>query len=68
MDPSSYKFLKPRTRLGIGLGVVAYALIAQRLSDQAERVFGYTPTENDKRRLQDAMPRVTPVEKGGPVQ
>lgn len=68
MFPSSYRSLKPRTRLGIGLGVVAYALIAQRLSDQAERVFGYTPTEDDKRRLHDAIPRVTPVEKGGPMQ
>ncbi|KAF2877562.1 hypothetical protein BDV95DRAFT_559563 [Massariosphaeria phaeospora] len=54
----------PKTRILIGLGVMAYAGAGLFLSDKAEEKFGLVPTEKDKEELQKALPKVTTVEKG----
>ena len=47
----------------IGVGVMAYALVAQTLSDKAEQSLGYTPTEQDKERLREMVPRISSVDR-----
>ncbi|EME79072.1 uncharacterized protein MYCFIDRAFT_34725 [Pseudocercospora fijiensis CIRAD86] len=59
----SYRSLSPRTRLIIGGGIIAYATAGLFLSDKAESFFGFTPSEQDKQALKDAVPRVQFVEK-----
>ncbi|KAF7185882.1 hypothetical protein HII31_12755 [Pseudocercospora fuligena] len=59
----SYRNLSQRTRLIIGGGIMAYATAGLFLSDKAESFFGFTPTEQDKQALKDAVPKVQFVEK-----
>jgi hypothetical protein len=47
----------------IGGGVMAYALFGILLSDRAEAAFGFTPTEEDKKNLRDAVPKIHLVER-----
>ncbi|KAH8729054.1 hypothetical protein GQ44DRAFT_645964 [Phaeosphaeriaceae sp. PMI808] len=65
---SWYKALTPRTRLFIGVGVMAYGGLGLFLSDRAEQHFDLVPTDQDKEALQkdirNALPRITTVEKG----
>lgn len=63
-DNRSYRALAPRTRVLIGLGIMAYAGAGLLASDKAEQAFGYTPSEEDKARLREAVPRVHMVERG----
>ena len=42
---------------------MAYAAAGLFLSDKAEQSFGFTPTEYDKQKLRDAIPKVHMVEK-----
>ena len=44
---------------------MAYAGFGLLVSDKAEQVFGYTPTEGDRQRVRDTMPRVQMVEREG---
>ncbi|KAG5982645.1 hypothetical protein E4U55_001625 [Claviceps digitariae] len=60
----AYKNLTPKTRLGLGAGLMAWALAGMYLTDQAEQKFGYTPSEQDKEDLWKWVPRVTVVERG----
>ncbi|KAF2035309.1 hypothetical protein EK21DRAFT_107429 [Setomelanomma holmii] len=60
-----YKGITPKTRLAIGVGIMAYAGIGLYLSDKAEEKFGLVPTEKDKEELRNALPKITTVEKGG---
>lgn len=59
----SYRNLSPRTRLFIGGGIIAYAGFGLLVSDKAEKAFGYAPTEEDKKRLHDSVPKIQLVEK-----
>ncbi|GAB7363715.1 hypothetical protein MBLNU230_g4283t1 [Neophaeotheca triangularis] len=61
----SYRTLTPRTRLLFGSGLIAYAFFGLYASDKAESALGYTPSEEDKRRLRDAVPRISAVERDG---
>ena len=54
----SYRLLSTRTRLIIGVGIMTYAGFGILVSDKAEQVFGFVPTEQDKQRLQEAIPKV----------
>lgn len=58
-----FKSIQPKTRMMIGVGIMAYAGAGLYLSDKAEEKFGLTPTEKDKMELREAMPRISPVEK-----
>lgn len=44
---------------------MAYALGAQYLSDQAEKSFGFTPTAEERERLENVMPKIRVVDKDG---
>lgn len=59
----SYRNLSPRTRLMLGGGVMAYAVFGLFISDKAEEAFGFTPTEEDKKRLREAVPKIHIIEK-----
>ncbi|KAA8622457.1 hypothetical protein PtrV1_03763 [Pyrenophora tritici-repentis] len=45
---------------------MAYAAAGLYLSDKAEEKFGLTPTEQDRKQLREALPRISPVEKRNP--
>jgi len=59
-----YKGITPKTRIFIGVGIMAYAGVGLFLSDKAEEKFGLVPTEKDKEELRKAIPTITVVEKG----
>ncbi|KAL2356432.1 hypothetical protein BJ546DRAFT_838759, partial [Cryomyces antarcticus] len=58
-----YRSLSSRTRLLIGIGVMGYAGFGMLMTDQAEKVFELTPTEQDKEKLDRILPRITTIEK-----
>lgn len=47
----------------LGGGVMAYAVFGLFISDRAEEAFGFTPTEEDKKRLREAVPKIHIIEK-----
>ncbi|POR34611.1 Uncharacterized protein TPAR_05190 [Tolypocladium paradoxum] len=59
----AYKNLSPKTRLGVGVAVIAWGLVGLHLSDRAEEKFGYTPSDKDKEELRKWTPRVVTVDK-----
>ncbi|KAI9171199.1 hypothetical protein HJFPF1_00680 [Paramyrothecium foliicola] len=63
----AYKNLSPKTRLGVGLAVIAWGAAGLYLSDRAEETFGYTPTEEDKKTLRKYTPHIVAVEKNEAV-
>jgi len=42
---------------------MAYAGFGILASDHAEKTFGFTPTEEDKRRLEEQMPKIRMVDR-----
>ena len=58
----AYTSINPKTRAILGLGIITWAGIGLYVSDKAEEKFGFTPSEEEKRRLEAAMPRVIAVE------
>lgn len=58
-----YKGLAPKTRVYMGVGVMAWAGLGMFLTDKAEEKFDLVPTEADKRELARVMPRIIPVDK-----
>ncbi|KAH7064108.1 hypothetical protein BKA63DRAFT_572540 [Paraphoma chrysanthemicola] len=58
-----YRGITPKTRVVIGVGIMAYAGVGLFLSDKAEEKFGLTPTEKDKEELRNALPKITTVER-----
>jgi len=59
----SFRNLSPRTRLTVGLGIIAWGAIGLYVSDTAEKKFGFEPSERDKEALREVMPKITVVEK-----
>ncbi|CAG9997808.1 unnamed protein product [Clonostachys byssicola] len=59
----AYKNLSPRTRMGVGAAVIAWGGVGLYLSDEAEKRFGYTPTEKDQEELRKMTPRITTVDR-----
>ncbi|OAQ94827.1 hypothetical protein VFPFJ_00936 [Purpureocillium lilacinum] len=59
----AYKNLSPKTRLAVGVGVIAWGVAGLYLSDRAEEKFGYTPSDKDKEELRSWTPRIVTVEK-----
>ncbi|KAF2111106.1 hypothetical protein BDV96DRAFT_526826 [Lophiotrema nucula] len=58
-----YKGIAPKTRLMLGLGVMAYAGVGLYLSDKAEEKLGWVATEKDKEELRNSLPKIIPIEK-----
>ena len=42
---------------------MAYAAFGILLSDRAEQTFGFVPTEEDKKNLREAVPKIHMVER-----
>ena len=61
----SYRKLAPRTRLYLGIGIMIWAGLGIILTDRAEEKFDLVPTEKDKERLEEAVPRIRFVERNG---
>jgi hypothetical protein len=64
MFSSWYKSIAPKTRIVIGVTIMAYAGFGMFISDKAEEQLGLVPTEKDKEDLRKAIPRISTVEKG----
>ena len=58
-----YRSIAPKTRILLGVGVMAYASIALVLSDKAEEKFGLVPSEKDKEELEKVIPKIIPIDK-----
>lgn len=54
--PRSFRNLAPRTRLLVGLGIIAWGGIGLALSDTTEKKFGLEATEEDRVRLREGLP------------
>ncbi|KAK5138162.1 hypothetical protein LTR08_004857 [Meristemomyces frigidus] len=59
----SYRILSTRTRLLIGGSVMAYAGFGIFASDLMESYFGLTPTDQDRQRLKEAMPKIHTIDR-----
>lgn len=55
---SSFRTLRPRTRVYIGVGVMVYAGLGLLATDKAEEKFGMVATEEDRKALGEMVPRV----------
>ena len=60
---SFYRSLTPRTRMLLGGGVMAYALVGLYVTGVAEETLGLTASEDDRRRLREIVPTVRVVER-----
>ena len=58
-----YLALTPRTRIIIGLGVMAYAGFALYLSDHAEDKFNLKATEEEKKKLNEMIPKIRIIDR-----
>lgn len=59
----SYRGLSSRTRILVGVGVMAYATFGLFATDKAEEIFNFTPTQVDKDRLNGAIPKLRVVDR-----
>ncbi|PKK54702.1 hypothetical protein CI102_445, partial [Trichoderma harzianum] len=59
----AYNNLTPKTRLGVGVAIIAWGGLGLYLSDKAEEKLGFTPTEEDKAELRNLAPKITTVDK-----
>ncbi|KAF2623637.1 hypothetical protein BU25DRAFT_461729 [Macroventuria anomochaeta] len=59
-----YKGLAPKTRMIMGVGIMAYAGFGLLISDEIEQRFGMTPTEQDYEEVRRLVPKISTVEKG----
>ncbi|KAF2138042.1 uncharacterized protein K452DRAFT_291082 [Aplosporella prunicola CBS 121167] len=53
-----YRATAPKTRLLLGVGLMAYGAFGLFASDEAEKAFNMVPTEEEKKRLDSAMPKI----------
>lgn len=60
---SKYLSLSPRTRIIAGIAIMSYAATGLFLSDKAEEKFGLVPTEEDKEKLRQAIPKIRTVDR-----
>ncbi|KAI0396369.1 hypothetical protein F5Y17DRAFT_419740 [Xylariaceae sp. FL0594] len=58
----SFRGLSPNTRIGVGLGLLAWGFIGLQLSDRAEEQY-FKPSEQDFAALREMAPRITAVER-----
>ncbi|KAM0432758.1 hypothetical protein ACHAPT_004460 [Fusarium lateritium] len=59
----AYKNLSPKTRLGVGVAILAWGAGGLLLAETLEETLGYTPTEEDKARLNKYTPKIITVDK-----
>ncbi|SPJ70792.1 uncharacterized protein FTOL_00520 [Fusarium torulosum] len=59
----TFKNLSPRTRLGVGVAIIAWGAAGLALTDPLEKSLGLTPTEEAKAELEKYKPKIVTVEK-----
>ncbi|KAG8669753.1 hypothetical protein FPOAC2_09094 [Fusarium poae] len=59
----AYKNLSSKTRLGVGVAVIAWGAAGLMLTDPLEKSLGLTPTEEDKAELEKYTPKIVTVVK-----
>ncbi|KAI1430234.1 hypothetical protein F5Y12DRAFT_722708, partial [Xylaria sp. FL1777] len=65
MSPlQSFRNLSPKTRIGVGLGLLAWGVIGLQLSDRAEERY-YKSTEEDHAQLREMLPSITTIDRPG---
>ncbi|KAF8863275.1 hypothetical protein BDZ45DRAFT_798568 [Acephala macrosclerotiorum] len=63
---SSFRNLSPKTRIGVGVGFLAWGTIGLYISDNyAEKKLGFEATEKDREALEAVVPRITAVKREG---
>lgn len=55
--------MSPKSKLGVGVGMVVWGVVGLRLSEKAEDKFGYKPTEADKDALEKMTPKITVIKR-----
>lgn len=55
--------MSPRTRLGVGLGLLAWGVVGLQLSDRAEEKYGFKASDEEKARLSQLAPRIVTVDR-----
>ncbi|KAJ8124718.1 hypothetical protein O1611_g8922 [Lasiodiplodia mahajangana] len=63
----SFRNLSPKTRIGVGLGLLAWGVIGLQVSDRAEERY-FKSTEEDRAALRQVTPRITIVERNSGVK
>lgn len=58
----SFRNLQPRSRMYVGVGIMAYSALGLAVSSKAEEKFGMVPTEKDREKLRDVWPKIMTVE------
>ncbi|CBX90681.1 hypothetical protein IAQ61_002170 [Plenodomus lingam] len=58
-----YKNLAPKTRIMVGVGIMAYAGAGLYFADTIEEKLGLKPTEEEKEELRNALPKISVVER-----
>ncbi|KXJ92329.1 hypothetical protein Micbo1qcDRAFT_162566 [Microdochium bolleyi] len=58
----SFRNLSPKTRLGVGVGFLAWGVIGLQLTDTAERTLGLEASEQDREELCRLAPRIHVVD------
>ncbi|KAL2177211.1 uncharacterized protein P884DRAFT_300123 [Thermothelomyces heterothallicus CBS 202.75] len=59
----AYTNLPPKTKLAVGVGLVAWGLLGLIFGDKVESKLGFTPTEADKAELEKLAPKIHVVER-----
>lgn len=59
----SYLALASRTRLYLGLGIIAWSGFGLIATNMAEKKFGLEPSEEEKQKLARAVPKVRAMER-----
>lgn len=58
-----YRASAPKTRLLLGVGLIAWGAIGLYTTDTAEKAFDMVPSEEDKKKLDQSIPKIRVVEK-----
>lgn len=59
----TYRSSAPKTRLLLGLGLIAWGTIGLYSTDTAEKAFDMVPTDEDKKKLDQSIPKIRVVDK-----
>ena len=55
--------LTPRTRLLLGIGIITWGGLGLLVTDHAEKRFNMIPTDKDREKLEEVMPKITILER-----
>lgn len=58
----TFRNLSPKTRIGVGLGLLAWGVVGLQLSDRAEERY-FKPTEEDRAALRQMAPQIVTVDR-----